>query len=67
MASIPQGRPETSTPCSTSERRTNFGAAIINARIWAGLHYRFSGVAGVVLGRNVAKYDLKHAFQPIHD
>ncbi len=38
---------------------------IINARIWAGLHYRFSGVAGVVLGRNVAKYDLKHAFQPV--
>jgi len=35
---------------------------IIDARIWAGLHYRFSGVAGVVLGRNVAKYDLKHAF-----
>jgi hypothetical protein len=38
---------------------------IIDARIWAGLHYRFSGVAGVVLGRNVAKYDLRHAFQPI--
>jgi hypothetical protein len=37
---------------------------IINARIWAGLHYRFSGVAGVVLGRNLAKYDLRHAFQP---
>jgi hypothetical protein len=37
---------------------------IINARVWAGLHYRFSGVAGVVLGRNVAKYDLSHAFQP---
>jgi hypothetical protein len=38
---------------------------IIDARIWAGLHYRFSGVAGVVLGRKVAKYDLKHAFEPI--
>lgn len=38
---------------------------IINARLWAGLHYRFSGVAGVVLGRKVAKYDLGHAFQPI--
>jgi VCPO second helical-bundle domain len=38
---------------------------IINARLWAGLHYRFSGVAGVVLGRNVAKYDLNHAFQPV--
>jgi len=35
---------------------------IVDARLWAGLHYRFSSVAGVVLGRNVAKYDLKHAF-----
>ena len=39
---------------------------IIDARVWAGLHYRFSGVAGVVLGRNVAKYDLRHAFRPVH-
>jgi hypothetical protein len=38
---------------------------IIDARLWAGLHYRFSGVAGVVLGRNVAKYDLRHAFRPV--
>jgi hypothetical protein len=38
---------------------------IIDARPWAGLHYRFSGVAGVVLGRKVAKYDLKHAFHPV--
>jgi hypothetical protein len=38
---------------------------IIDARVWGGIHYRFSGVAGVVLGRNVAKYDLKHAFQPV--
>jgi hypothetical protein len=37
---------------------------IIDARLWAGLHYHFSGVAGVVLGRQVAKYDLRHAFQP---
>ena len=39
---------------------------IIDARLWAGLHYHFSSVAGVVLGRNVAKYDLKHAFQPLN-
>ena len=36
---------------------------IIDARLWAGLHYRFSSVAGVVLGRQVAKYDLRHAFR----
>ena len=38
---------------------------IIDARLWAGLHYHFSGVAGVALGRNVAKYDLAHAFRPV--
>jgi hypothetical protein len=38
---------------------------IIDARLWAGLHYHFSGVAGVVLGRNVAHFDLSHAFRPV--
>jgi len=38
---------------------------VMNARIWAGLHYHFSCVAGVVLGRQVANFDLRHAFQPI--
>jgi hypothetical protein len=37
---------------------------IIAARLWAGLHYHFSGVAGVVLGRKVAMFDLQHAFRP---
>jgi hypothetical protein len=37
---------------------------VIYARLWAGLHYHFSGVAGTVLGRNVAQYDLRQAFQP---
>jgi hypothetical protein len=36
-----------------------------NARVWAGLHYRFSVQAGSLLGRQVADYDLKHAYQPI--
>jgi hypothetical protein len=38
---------------------------IIDARLWAGLHYHFSGVAGVVLGRKVADFDLRHAFRPV--
>jgi hypothetical protein len=37
---------------------------IVDARLWAGVHYRFSGQAGVVLGRQVAKYDLRIAFRP---
>ncbi len=35
------------------------------ARVWVGYHYRFSTVAGVVLGRDIAKYDLRRAFQPV--
>ncbi len=38
---------------------------IIYARLWAGLHYHFSSVAGVVLGRNVAEYDLRRAFRSL--
>jgi hypothetical protein len=47
------------------ETPTDLRHEIIDARLWAGLHYRFSSVAGVVVGRNVAKYDLRHAFQPV--
>jgi hypothetical protein len=36
---------------------------IIEARLWAGLHYRGSTEAGVKLGRKVAHYDLDHAFR----
>jgi hypothetical protein len=35
---------------------------VANARVWAGLHYRFSTVAGLNLGKEVADYDLDHAF-----
>jgi hypothetical protein len=47
------------------DRANDLRHEIIDARLWAGLHYHFSGVAGVILGRNVAKYDLGHAFQPV--
>ena len=39
---------------------------IVNARVWAGLHYRNSGQVGVELGRAVARYALDHYFQPRH-
>jgi hypothetical protein len=32
---------------------------IVNARLWAGVHYRFSSEAGVQLGQKVARYDLR--------
>jgi hypothetical protein len=43
-------------------RANDLRAEIINARLWAGLHFRTSSEAGVALGRSVAKYDLRHAF-----
>lgn len=35
---------------------------ILDGRVWVGLHYRFSTVAGIELGKEVADYDLAHAF-----
>ena len=40
-------------------------AEIVDARNWAGLHYRFSGMVGVELGRDVARYDLDRAFRRV--
>ncbi|MEU1973446.1 vanadium-dependent haloperoxidase [Microbacterium sp. NPDC019599] len=40
-------------------------AELIDARIWAGLHYRFADVQGQVLGRNVAEYGASHYFQSV--
>jgi len=40
-------------------------AELIEARIWAGLHYRFEDVAGQTLGRNVANYGAANYFQPV--
>jgi hypothetical protein len=51
----------TQTFATTSDLRTQ----IVNARVWGGVHYRFSGEAGVTLGQAVAKYDLRHAFTAV--
>jgi hypothetical protein len=48
------------------ERANDLRNEIVYARLWAGLHYHFSSVAGVVLGRNVAKHDLREAFRPLN-
>jgi hypothetical protein len=37
---------------------------IIDARVWAGLHYRESGITGANLGRKVAHWALKLYFLP---
>jgi PAP2 superfamily len=38
---------------------------IIDARIWAGLHFRTADIQGAILGRKVADYMAKHYFQPL--
>jgi hypothetical protein len=38
---------------------------IVEARIWAGLHYRTADVQARNLGRKVAHYTAKHYFQPL--
>jgi hypothetical protein len=40
-------------------------AELIEARIWAGLHYRSADVEGQRLGRNVANYAAANYFQPV--
>jgi hypothetical protein len=40
-------------------------AEIIEARIWAGLHYRTGDIQGELLGRSVAEYMAENYFQPV--
>jgi hypothetical protein len=40
-------------------------AEIIEARIWAGLHFRTADVQAEALGRNVTDYMAAHYFQPV--
>ena len=61
----PAGPPGNMNAMRHFDMPNDLRAEIIQARILAGLHYHFSGVAGVVLGRNVANFDLMHAFQPV--
>ena len=35
---------------------------VINARVWAGLHYRSSGKAGVKIGHDVVRWSVERYF-----
>ena len=39
---------------------------VANARVWGGLHFRFSTKAGGRIGTRVADWTLAHAFRPQH-
>ena len=35
-----------------------------NARVWSGIHYRFSTKVGADMGRKIAAYTLQNALKP---
>jgi len=38
---------------------------IIDARVYAGIHFRTADVQGAVIGKKVAHWEEKHYFQPV--
>lgn len=51
----------------TFETPRQLRSQIVDARVWAGFHYRFSGIEGVALGRRVARSALRDAFRPVRE
>jgi hypothetical protein len=44
------------------ERANDLTREVMNARVWGGIHFRDATVQGMVLGRKVANWSLKHYF-----
>src|SRR5205809_3787300 len=53
--------------CTTRsfERFSDILSEVIDARVWAGIHFRTADTQGAVLGNKVAHYLKKHYFQPV--
>jgi hypothetical protein len=53
--------------CTTRsfDRFSDIQSEVIDARVWAGIHFRTADVQGAVLGAKVAHYLRKHYFQPV--
>ena len=62
MARLTQGESAEKSVATTKDLQEQ----IVNARVWAGLHYRDSGEAGVDLGLKVAHWSLVRNFRPTH-
>jgi hypothetical protein len=59
----------TSNKTGTTRTYDRFSDALrenINARVWAGIHFRTADTQGARLGAKVARYLRKHYFQPAH-
>ena len=37
---------------------------VIDARVWGGIHFRTADTQGAVIGKEVARWERKHFFQP---
>jgi len=53
--------------CTTRsfERFSDALKEVVDARVWAGIHFRTADVQGSVLGNKVVHYMTKHYFQPV--
>jgi hypothetical protein len=49
----------------TFERFSDALKEVIDARVWAGIHFRTADTQGAVMGNKVAHYLRKHYFQPM--
>jgi hypothetical protein len=63
-------RPNSTEEVTSTCRLERYGiseplAEIVEARIWAGLHYRTADVQGLNLGQEVARWAQHHYFQPL--
>ncbi len=47
------------------DRFSDILSEVIDARVWAGIHFRTADTQGAVLGNKVAHYLDKHYFQPV--
>ncbi len=59
------------TPASTQTRHYTSSAQLIaeiaDARVWDGVHFRYSTEAGTCIGTAVAHYDARHTLRPDRD
>ena len=55
----PAGAPGNLNATRTFATAADLRDEIVNARVYAGVHYRFSGQAGVDMGQKIARHDLR--------
>jgi len=49
-----------------ASRGLDVAEEVINARVWAGIHFRTADEQGAALGAKVARWEQHNYFQPLH-